>query len=445
MWQGEPVAARVALPYPESILRQILSQGRHDTAVFAPGADAIPNLRRFDATDLLVRHGIDPHAVLAAAPEGPSAVFVVPHLVTGGAEKYISDLVDCFVSARLGPVVVLVTDQTEDEAKGWRDLAILAPIGQAQIMFWREFCNNHGYQRPETLARFLNVLRPQHLFICNSFIGLEAVARFGRCLSQFACIACFYFSISPKAIGAPYGAYFPRRTLPFATAITDNEPMARTLRSLHGEIPGPGIITLPPRLPALEDAVFTARLAARRARSKAAAKPLRWAWVSRIEPFKGTALLAALARARPTDHFDVFGPLSADMQSVGLDLPNITMRGQLANVVKADFADHDGFLFTSLFEGMPNVVLEMSQQAIPMVLADVGGLRDTFDENAVILVSHGTSTQESVAGFSAALDRVSGMSAEEVDAMAAAARLQALSRHSADIYKKNVAALIGRK
>lgn len=444
-WADESVVARAVPRFPDAVLRQIISQARHDTAVLAPGADAIPDLRRFNAIDLFSRDGIDAQRMLSAVPEWPAEVLVVPHLVTGGADKYCADLVDWFVSMDLGPIVVLVTDQSEDEVAGWRHMAILKPMVQARILFWKDLCGSHGHSRPETLARFLNVLRPQYLFICNSFLGLETVARFGRGLSQASRIFCFYFSISPNAIGAPYGAYFPRRTLPFAAAVTDNEPTARRLRSLHGEIPSPGIFTLPARLLPVEEGVFAARLAARRARSKAPTKPRRWAWVSRIEPLKGTALLAALAKARPADQFDVFGPLQAKEHANDLDLPNITLCGNLQSVVAADFADHDGFLFTSLFEGMPNVVLEMSQQAIPMVLADVGGLRDTFDESAAVFICHGATSEESVAGFSAALDRVANMLPEEAANMAAAAHVQAQSRHSAVIYHQNVTALLGVK
>nr|WP_246514422.1 glycosyltransferase [Neoroseomonas soli] len=200
---------------------------------------------------------------------------------------------------------------------------------------------------------------------------------------------------------------------------------------------------LPSRIAPADEATFGARLSARRARALPPGAPRRWAWVSRVEPFKGTALLAALAQSRPADRFDVFGPWQVEPRSLGLGLPNITLKGTLPDVAAADFSAHDGFLFTSLFEGMPNVVLEMSQQAIPMVLADVGGLRGTFDERAAVFVRHGANTRESLTAFSAALDQVAAMTPEEAAAMGAAARDQALDRHSPDAHARSVATLFG--
>jgi glycosyltransferase involved in cell wall biosynthesis len=165
--------------------------------------------------------------------------------------------------------------------------------------------------------------------------------------------------------------------------------------------------------------------------------------VSRIEPWKGTEILAALARRRPDDAFDLHGPLEQPLGALGLDLPNIRHRGTLADVSEADFSAHDGFLFTSLVEGMPNIVLEMSQHAIPLVLADVGGLRDTLGEDAAIFVPHGVRPEDTAAAFDAALDRLLAMSSAEAATMLRTARAQVLARHSPQAHAHRVAALFG--
>ncbi len=442
-WRNKPIALRKQMILPSRITRQIMAQARHDLGLLAPGADAIPHVRQFQAPDLFDRDGIDVARVFASVPERPSNVLIIPFLLSGGAEKYAADLAAALAAARSGPTLVLVTAQTAEDARGWQELSILAPMQQAMVMFWRDACGSFGGTNPATLARFLNALRPERIIVINSDVGLEAVARFGRGLSQFARLACAYFSISKNAIGAPYGARFPRRTLPFAMALTDNDPMAETLTRLHGEIQGPGIAVLPPRLPPADAARFGARLSARRARPITPGAGRRWAWVSRVEPYKGTAILAELAKARPADRFDIFGPHQADPHSLGLGLRNITLKGTLPDVSEADFSAYDGFLFTSLFEGMPNVVLEMSQQAIPMVLAEVGGLRGTLDDTAAIFVRHGNNTEESAKAFSAALDRLAALSAEEAASMAAAAHHQVLARHSPEAHAQRVALLFG--
>lgn len=442
-WRNKPIAIRKRIIVPSQIIRQIMAQAHHDLGILAPGAYAIPYLRQLKATDLFDRDGIDVSRVFASVPERPSNVLIIPSLLSSSAEKYATDLVAALATARSGPTLVLVTVQRAEEAQGWQELSALAPLKQATLLFWRDACGSSGALNPALLARFLTALRPKRVIVINSDVGLEAMARFGRGLSQFARLACAYLSISKSAIAPPYGAHFARRTLPFAMALTDNDHMAETLTRLHGEIQGPGIAVLPPRLHRADDARFTVRLAARRARPITAGAGRRWVWVSRVEPYEGTAILAALAKARPADQFDIFGPHQADPHSLGLRPRNIVLKGTVADVSGVDCSIYDGFLLTSLVEGMPNVVLEMSQQAIPMVLAEVGGLRGTLDDTAAIFVRYGNNTDESVKVFSAALDRLAAMTAGEAASMAAAAHHQVLARHSPEVHAQRVAMLFG--
>ena len=128
---------------------------------------------------------------------------------------------------------------------------------------------------------------------------------------------------------------------------------------------------------------------------------------------------------------------------MSLSLPNITYRGVLTDISVADFTEYDGFVFTSLSEGMPNIVLEMSQHAIPMVLADVGGLRDTFDDRAALFVPLIDDIEQSASYFKRALDRVANLSPLESRTMVESARIQAIKKHSPSVYLKNVTALVG--
>lgn len=441
-WRGETVV--VAPPLAEGLLSQIRDQARHDPAVLAPGARAIGQLRQIEAADLADRDGLDVPAMLAAVPQRPATVLVLPFLLAGGAEKYAADLTDALAACGAAPILVLVTDQTAAEAQGWEAIGTLAAFVGNDVRFWRDICGGPGHALPEVLARFLHALQPDLLLVVNSRVGLEAVARFGRGLSRAMRIGCTYFSMGLDGIGAPYGTRYPRRTLPFAAAMTDNEPMAERLRELHGAIPGPGIVLLPPRLIPLPEQDFAARLQARLARPAPRAGPRRWAWVSRIEPLKGTAILAALAAARPGDLFDVYGLVQADPAELGLSRPNILLHPPLMpDVMSADFGAHDGFLFTSLFEGMPNIVLEISQLAVPMVLADVGGLRGTFGDDAALFVRQGADTAASAAAFDKALDRLATMTPEAVAAMATAARRQAVARHAPEVHARAVRELFG--
>jgi len=443
-WRGNTVAVRINNPIKPSVIDQIKAQARHDPAVLAAGALAIGNLRQMDGPDLLGRSGLDVRSIFAAIHERPDVVVLMPRLCAGEAEKYVADIVHGLGSQNHLNILVIVTEDTAMTAIRWESQATLSPLRTVRVVFWRDICGL-DHTNPKFLARLLNALRPSKIVVINSRIGLEIIARFGRGLSQFAKLYCAYFTLGLEGRGSLFGTSFPHRTLPFAMGLTDNSDMAASLRRKWGGLPGPGIAVLPPRLQPAEAPAFFARLEARRMRTEYTTRSLRWVWISRVEPFKGAAILTELARMRPTDQFDLFGTADCDLSEMELALPNIAHRGILEDVSSADFTGYDGFLFTSLFESMPNIVLEMSQHAIPMVLADLGGLRDTFDDASVHFVKHGQDTHATAKAFASALDGVEQLTPSETLTMTEAARAQALARHAPAVYLKNIAGIFDLK
>ena len=428
--RDENVAIRIR-PLSRSVIDQIGNQLLHDPSAAAVGRRAIAGLRQFEACDLLDRDSFDCEALVAGITSRPDAVIVLPWLVTGGAEKYAADIAAALMSIDLH-VLVLVTDHTAAQDAGWEERAILAPLRMANVVHWKTAFAAADEQGTQ-LARLLNGIRPRDVFVFNSRLGYEAVARYGRPLSTFARLHCGYFSLGiPDAEGVTYGRIFPRRTCIHATTLTDNEPTRAALDALYGTLPGPGALVLPPCVRQASFAEFESRLARHAARAQTAGK--RWAWVSRAEPSKGTAILGRLAALRPQDRFDVFGPLAASPAHLGIDAINITCHGAIPDVLAADFTTYDGFVFTSLFEGMPNVVLEMSQHGLPMVLADVGGLRGTFTDDDVLFVSKSQDPLAQAIAFDKALSQVASLPEAEHVARARKARAAVARRHSPEAF-----------
>lgn len=438
-WRGGYVeATRIAVS--PQILALVKDQGRHDPAVFAPGPNAIMSLNRFAGPDLMARDRVDPHRLFEAFAPRPDVVILVPFLVPGGAEKYAADIVDVLARELRLNVTVVVTEQTSSAAGDWQSLAILRPLRFASLIFWRDICL--AWNPVVTLARLLNVLRPKALFVMNSRLGLDVVARFGRGLSVSTRLYCAYFSISPHALGAPYGARFPRLTAKYAASLSDNKPMTETLRDRYAGLGAHAVEYLPPRVEPTSTKVFERRLQARIDRADSSDHSGRhWLWISRIEEFKGASVLANLAALRPDDVFHVFGPGSSNAGQFGLDRPNVRLGGVLSDVSKLNAARYDGFLFTSRFEGMPNIVLEMAQHAIPMVLSAVGGLRDTFGGDGPRFVELGHDDDSNANLFDEALSRLPS-AAVEIERLVRRAYEAVLSRHSPAVHAAAVRDLV---
>lgn len=426
------------------ILNQIMEQFRFDPTVLAAGAHALKNFRSIRGDDILAREGIKVSVLYDGLPDTVGVMVATPLLVAGGAEKYIVDLVNTLDELGYGPVVVVVTDQTRQQAQGWSQLKILAPLQNHFVKFWSDAVKpDHG--RSDHFACFVQSLRPRLLVANNSRLALDAISKFGRGLSQHSRLYCTYFSLSPFGLGAPWSARYATWTCQYAKSITDNEVMHATLREMTGAIPGTQVAIVPPLAPVLTRDFFDKRLTARSSRSSPA-RQRRWAWVSRVDTAKGTQILRQIALKLPSDRFDVFGPLSP-CSHVGDELtaPNIQLCGLIHDVTSADFTAYDGFLFTSIFEGMPNVVLEMTQHAIPLVLADVGGLSYTFTDGSALFVQHSETLQTTVDNFVAALDRLAAMPLEDIQRMVSYAYERVEARHGLVAHRTAVRALLEKE
>jgi glycosyltransferase involved in cell wall biosynthesis len=423
------------------ILDQIIEQFKFETTVLSAGGLALNNLRTYRGGDLLARDGIKISSLFEGLPEKVGVLVATPMLVAGGAEKYVVDWVSSLEALGHGPVVVVVTEQTRQQAQGWEQLKILAPLKGNCVKFWSDDVLS-GVNSAAHFAHFTQALRPKVLIANNSRLALDAIVRFGRGLSYQSRLYCTYFSISPMGLGAPFGARYPTLTCLHATSVTDNEALQKNLVEQTGAIPGTRVALLPPLAHVLPHDQFQKRLESRRAQNKKASQR-RWVWLSRVEPAKGTAILRRIAQLMPRDQFDVFGPLEPNGRChEELQLPNVELRGLVADVTAADFTAYNGFLFTSFFEGMPNVVLEMTQHAIPMVIADVGGLSHTFKEGSVLFVQHEKEIQRTADRFAATLEKLAAMTLDEVERMAHQAYECVESRHSAVAHRAAVVALL---
>ncbi len=270
VWRGEFIAVRF-MPLSPSLRRQILDQARREPSVLPPKTLTIDRLPYAYRPELLNRDGLDVASILAAVKARPKSVVIVPDLRVGGASKYAADLTDAIRMEGGGPVLVLVTDQTAEQAGGWEAFSILSPFRAINLAFWRDICGR-SHSNARLFAILLNFLRPRSVIVTDSGLGLEAVAVYGKGLAQSARLYCTALGSDASEVAA-VTAKFIRDTLPVALALTDNEAMAAKLRNLYGQLPGPGIAVLPSRLLPAADEVFAARLASRRRRARSAARP----------------------------------------------------------------------------------------------------------------------------------------------------------------------------
>lgn len=107
-------------------------------------------------------------------------------------------------------------------------------------------------------------------------------------------------------------------------------------------------------------------------------------WAGRLDRQKRPDILLAIAEALPQVNFSIFGSVSLDAPNKIVSrlakLLNVKILGAYDGPESLPFGSHRLFLYTSQWDGMPNMVLEAMSAGIPLVCSVVGGIRETLNE-----------------------------------------------------------------
>ena len=135
---------------------------------------------------------------------------------------------------------------------------------------------------------------------------------------------------------------------------------------------------------------FPTMLAEPRPERPAAAGPDRVLWASRLDYQKNPAVVFDIARRMPEVQFDVFGrQVLSDVQVDWERAPsNVAYRGEFFAFGKLPLKDYKLFLYTSLFDGMPNILLEAASHGMPIVSSPVGGIPEFLGNGCGAMVAH---------------------------------------------------------
>lgn len=110
-------------------------------------------------------------------------------------------------------------------------------------------------------------------------------------------------------------------------------------------------------------------------------------WASRISPEKRPELLVRIAGALRAAGMDVtidaYGAAhdGIDPRSLFNRHSGIDYRGSFSSFSDLPVESYDAFLYTSAYDGLPNVLLEALASGLPVVAPDVGGIKEVVVDN----------------------------------------------------------------
>ncbi len=251
------------------------------------------------------------------------------------------------------------------------------PDGCRYIDFARLTREIEPETRERILVEFLRSLRPTSVFNINSRLLWNALAIFDKALSAstdvYACMFCNEQTRFGHWTGYPLRNFY-RRFDVLRGVCTDSHALAEWLIKQY---------KVPPsqrdRIAVLEAPVDPA-LQLVQAPEPAAVRRPQVFWSGRFDRQKRIDVVYALAECMPQIDFRMWGEPVLDKSIRSLRKPiNVIHEGVYESFVDLPLEQCDLWLYTSEWDGVPSILLELSMTGLPIVGSLAGGTGEILD------------------------------------------------------------------
>lgn len=328
-------------------------------------------LRTIEIYQVPVARSAECYAQLYGAyGEGVSHVFLVPWLKRGGADLEALNYIAALIRYGLGSGVVVIT--TENTDSPW---AARLPQGVRVIPLGRMCARLSAREQERLLARLILQAAPWAVHNLNSDLGYRVFVKHGVALKQVSSLYANVFCQDITEDGNWVGyalSYLPECVDHLKAVGSDNCAFLDELRKIYAFDPEKLFVHYQPM-----------EIARRRAaRSQADRKDgLDILWAGRMDRQKRPDLLERIAEACQglPFRFHVYGTplLNHDISLRRLNrLRNVTCYGAFDGLSSLSLESYDVFLYTSQWDGLPNVLLEAMSAGLPVVASHVGGVSE---------------------------------------------------------------------
>ncbi len=347
-------------------------------------------------------------------------LFIISGLQKDGAETQLVRLAIALVDRGWDPTIVTMIDHNDFQSE----------LARADIKV-HTLAIPRGRKDPRSLPRLIRLLRVDKPDVVCTFMYHANVL--GRIAARLARVPVVVSSIRNEVFGGRFAEFLMIATAGLDDVTTTNSVLAAETLLSRGVVRKQRLTVIPnaivdssPSRPGLTSAELL----------PPGLKPS-WLWLSvgRLEPQKGheIALRAmALLKDRGVDcHLLIAGrgPLELELKTLCTTLgieEDVTFLGYRSDV--RDFmAVSNGFVLASLWEGLPNVVLESCAAGLPVVATDVGGVREIVVDGVTgVVVAPGD-----VEALANGMYGLMTLGAEGLEKVSKAARTDVESRFSA--------------
>lgn len=301
-------------------------------------------------------------------------VVLLPWLKPGGAEKYIIHILEELCLQNAETRILVVTGQSAESHKWISRL----PNGSVFVDLYNTFPLLDDRSRETMLVRGLLAVAGEgaRLHVKSSEFAHRMFDSFGTVLASWFRVVYYRFCDDTyewrgETLRGPWGVKVMRRHLSkFWRVISDCKATVDADRHLVG-----GSLDR-------YRTIYTKCEVKMCARDEYRGSP-RLLWASRISAQKQPEILVQIANVLHHEgcdvRIDVFGTpdLGMDVQEVFRGAPELLeYKGSFSEFSELPVEQYDGFIYTSRFDGLPNILLEVLASGLPVIAPNVGGISE---------------------------------------------------------------------
>lgn len=303
-------------------------------------------------------------------PDKIDIVLIVPWLKTGGADLGAIHFANALAESFSKSVLVL---STEDSPSPWSTKL------SSKVSFFElggQMSGLYFEHKIDILVRLLLQTKPHTMHIMNSRLAWESVKRNGIAIKQytqiFSSLYCDDISPSGQKVGFAQN-YLMECASVLSGVISDNKAMPKNWIDSFGINPSIfHTVYFPAPFISLVDQKQTSK---------------RVLWAGRMDRQKRPDILAEVAKQLPNLQFDVYGTsVLHDRGKKDIAFPsNVNLKGSFdsfASLVQKE--SYFAYLYTSQWDGLPNVLLEAASFGIPIVASNVGAVSEFLDSEQIV-------------------------------------------------------------
>lgn len=334
---------------------------------------------------------------LRLIPEGEfDALVLMPFCKLGGADfvagVFARSLVAC--GAR---TLVLRTDASDFDRPDWFPPDVPTVDISAAMKAMPEPL------RPRGLYEIIRATGAPLTVNINSRLAFETFSMFGARLRLLTDLYCYFFCSDQTPSGEETGYpvwYFAQLLSDLQGALLDTHYLADVLTRRYALAPAQAgklkvLYTPMSGPPATQEPASTDRKT-RKAR--------RILWAGRFDRQKRFDLLVEVARRMPDVEFEAWGKAVLEQPPDLSDLPdNLKIHPPYGTLSELPVFEADGWLYTSVWDGMPTILIEIAKFGIPVVASAVGGVPELIDDTTGWPLAPDADAAETVATLEAML------------------------------------------